>query len=186
MDTDLKHWILSSPKLLGNDVAGLRAPDAACALVVDGYSTANGKTFDFPPFGAGRCAATFMVLPAEAGHRVYERLAAYVGSRRSLIDNLADENEVLAARWDLPDGQVAVMAAESGGVENAQDAFERFLALDKIPLHSSNLAVIAPRFDASQLLAARTSVFSKEAAEALRALLPAAKPAPRSRAPKAG
>lgn len=154
MTDDLKHWILDNPKALGGDVAGLRTPDAATALVIDGFATSNGKKFDFPPFGAGRMDITLMVLPAEVGNRMYEKMAGYVASRKSRTENLSDENEVLAAKWDIDGDTVAVMAADSihSLVENAQDTFEQYLGFERIQIHSSRLSAIGPAFDARKWL----------------------------------
>ena len=154
MTNELDFWILDNPKALGGDVAGMRSPDAATALVIDGFATANGKKFDFPPFGAGLADVTLMALPADVGNRLYEKMAGYVASRQSRTENVAEENEVLAAKWVVDADTVVVMAADSarGVGEFAQDAFERFLGFEKIQLHSSSNAVIAPGFDARKWL----------------------------------
>lgn len=169
-DHDLAHWVLTGTDFLGGDVAGLRTPDEAVALLIDGYSTGDGKEFDAPPFGAGTSNVTMVVLGREVGERIYERLAGYVSGRKSLKENLAEENEVLAAKWILDEDRVAVLAADRGGVEHAQDVLENYLRLERIPLHSSGMAVIAPNMDAAALLADPESVLGDTARQALESL----------------
>ena len=154
MTNELDFWILDNPKALGGDVAGMRSPDAATALVIDGFATANGKKFDFPPFGAGLADVTLMALPADVGNRLYDKMAGYVASRQSRTENVAEENEVLAAKWVVDADTVVVMAADSARTPNefAQDAFGRFLGFEKIQLYSSSDAVIASSFDARKWL----------------------------------
>lgn len=178
-DSDLAHWVLEGTSFLGGDVAGLRTPDEAVALLIDGYSTGDGKQFDAPPFGAGTANVTMVVLPEEVGDRIYERLSGYIGGRKSKKENLAEENEVLAAKWNLGNGSVAVLAADGGGAEYAQDVLEDYLRLERIPLHSSGFAVIAPGMDASVLLENPMSVIGDKAREMLESLcLESASPAP--------
>lgn len=180
----IKHWIVTSPEAMGGNLAGLKTPDAVTALVIDGFSTDNGKDFEFPPFDAGRQDATFMVLPSDVGGRVFERMEKYVAGRQSAKENLEDENEVAVALWVLNKDSVAILVADSGGMEHAQDAFEKTLGFEKIYLQRSNNAVIAPAFDAEKILSESKSVFSEEARQALEALRVPAQPAPsRSKRP---
>lgn len=179
METEnLKHWILSSPESLGGNVAGLRTPDAVAALVIDGFSTDDGQTFEFPPFEAGRQDAIFMVLPEEVGLKVFEWMEKYVAGRQSAKENLEDENEVIAARWSLGNEKLAILVGDSGGSEHIQEAFEARLAFEKIYLQRSELAVIAQGFDAAKVLSEDKAIFSSEAREALESLLVAPAPAP--------
>ena len=121
METEsLKHWIISSPESLGGNVAGLRTPDAVAALVIDGFSTDDGQTFEFPPFEAGRQDAIFMVLPEEVGLKVFERMEKYVAGRQSAKENLEDENEVIAARWSLGNEKLAILVGDSGGASTSK------------------------------------------------------------------
>ena len=166
----LKHWILTDPSTMGGDLAGLRTPDAVSALVIDGFSTDNGTDFEYPPFEAGRQDAVFMVLPAESGQRVFEGLSRYVAGRQSLKENLEDENEVVAAIWNLSEEKVAILVADSSGSEHIQNAFEQRLMMEKIYLQRSG-AVIDQLFDASKVLEEGRAVFNSEAREALTSLL---------------
>ena len=184
-----RFWILTDPRSLGQDVAGLRTPDAAAAVVIDGYATDDGKNFEYPPFKSGKASATFMVLPKEVGERVYEKTAAHVISRRSIQQNVegAIDNEVLAAKWNLEDGRVALLVADAGESENVQDAFERFLGSEKISLQRSEFAVIAHRFSAATVLQSGV-VLSEDARFALEALRcdPVPALAPSLRKPRRG
>lgn len=182
----LKHWIVTSPEAMGGNLAGLKTPDAVTALVIDGFSTDNGKDFEYPPFEAGRQDAIFMVLPSEVGGRVFERMQKYVAGRQSAKENLEDENEVAVALWVLNNDSVAILVADSGGMEHAQDAFEKTLGFEKIYLQRSSEAVIAPAFDAEQILNENKNVFSEQARQALEALRVPVKPAPaRNKRPSA-
>lgn len=173
-----KHWILSSPEAMGGNLAGLRNPDAVAALVIDGFSTDDGQSFEYPPFEAGRQDAIFMVLPEEVGERIFERMEKYINGRQSAKENLEDQNEVVAARWSLGNEKLAILVADSGGSEHIQEAFESTLGFEKIYLQRSELAVIAQNFDAAKILAEEKNVFSAEAREALASLVIAPKPAP--------
>lgn len=180
METEnLKHWFLSSPESLGGNVAGLRTPDAVAALVIDGFSTDDGQTFEYPPFEAARQDAIFMVLPEEVGLRVFERMEKYITGRQSMKENLEDENEVIAARWSLGNEKIAILVGDSGGSDHIQEAFESTLRFEKVYLQRSELAIIAENFDAAQVLAEEnTKVFSDEARQALESLLAAPAPSP--------
>lgn len=180
----LDFWIVDQTKALGGDVAGLRTPDAAVALVIDGFATSNGKKFDFPPFGSGRVDVTMMAFPAELGERLYEKVAGYIASRQSRNENVAEENEVIAAKWAIDDDTVLVMVGDSAQslCEFAQDAFERYLGFEKIHLHSSREAVIAPSFDAREWLdSGQGEANIRRIIESV--ALPASSPAP-ARGPK--
>lgn len=177
METETpQHWIISSPEAMGGNVAGLRTPDAVVALVIDGFATDDGQNFEYPPFEAGRQDAVFMVLEEEVGLRVFERLDKYVRGRQSAKENLEDQNEVVAARWDLGNGKIGILVGDSTGSEHIQNAFETTLGFEKIYLQRSELAVIAQDFDANQVLAEGSKVFSEEARQALEGLLAAPKP----------
>ena len=170
----LKHWIITDPATMGGDLAGLRTPDAVAALVIDGFSTDNGKTFDYPPFEAGRQDAVFMVLPAETGERVFEGMTRYVGGRQSQKENLEDENEIVTALWRLEGDKVALLVADSSGSEHAQNAFDQRLLMEKIYLQRSG-AIIDQLFDANKVLQETPDKTNQETFDALASLV---KPAP--------
>lgn len=172
-------WIVKDPAAMGNDLVGLRNPDAVVALVIDGFSTEDGETFDKAPFGRDVPDGIFMVLDSEPGNKVYERMEGYVQGRPSRKENVESDNEVVVGKWDLPNGQVALLVAESGGVDHAQSAFESRLALEGIMLQRSNKAVMGNKFNAHTILAEDKEVFSDEVRQALGALLAPAAPAPR-------
>ncbi len=180
------YWVVTTPAAMGNDLAGLRNPDVVTALVIDGYSTDDGKAFDKAPFARGATDAIFMVLDAEVGQKVYERMANYIKGRVSLKENLENDNEVVAGKWDLGNNQVALLVADGGGIDAAQSAFETALGLEGVLLQRSNKAVMSAKFDASAVLQENKEVFGEEARQALSSLAMTVTPAPKKkRGPRA-
>lgn len=184
---DLNHWIISDPTLLGDNVAGLRAPDEVVAMVIEGFATDNAVDFEYPPFGAGRMDAIFIVLDKERADPVFTLMGNYVRGRKGLKENLNDENEVVAARWNLANDQVALLVADSGACENAQDAFEQALGFNGIHVYRSENVVVAPQFDAKGVLSKPDKIFSDNVRQVLTDLqhaAPSAKASKTSRSAK--
>lgn len=172
-------WIVTDPAAMGNDLGGLRNPDAVVALVIDGFSTDDGSTFDKAPFARGTSDAIFMVLDSESGTKVFDRMAGYVQGRPSRKENVESDNEVVVGKWELASGQVALMVADAGGVDHAQSAFEKSLGFEDILLQRSDKAVMSSRFDVARVLADNKDVFSDIARQALEELTAPVAPAPR-------
>lgn len=154
------HWVIDDVQLIGKEVGGLKAPTAMTALVIDGYATEDGKNFDHAPFGAGRQDGTIMLLSKEVADNVYDRLSAYLKHPRGIEANVSEENEAAVARWDLPDGRVAVLVLDTV-TPLLQEKFNNHLSV------SHNISVVRSpdsstvmRFDAERILRNKEDIMS--------------------------
>jgi hypothetical protein len=181
-------WIVKDPAALGDNLVGFRKPDSVAALLIEGLSTDDGVTLERVPFGGGEADGILVVLSAETATKLYDRMEGYIQSRKARDENVPNDNEAVVAKWALTTGDVALFVADTRGMDFAQDALETFMGLDKIPLHSSNKAVMSQRFDAAALLAQESeggeykAVFSNEVRQALTELAAPPAPAPKRRA----
>lgn len=175
------HWILDNPAVLGGTVAGLRAPDVVRGLIIEGLSSEDGRTFEAPPFAAGRLDAVLVVLDAPTGETVFQALAGYVAGRVSLKENLADDNEVVVALWRLPaeegEGSAVLLVGDTSGNMHAQEALDRTMALHKLHLQRSEKMVMGQNFDAARIVATGEGVFDPAVGAIMQDLL-AASPKP--------
>lgn len=181
-------WIVKDPAALGDNLVGFRKPDSVAALLIEGLSTDDGVTLERVPFGGGEADGILVVLNAETATKLYDRMEGYIQSRKARDENVPNDNEAVVAKWALTTGDVALFVADTRGMDFAQDALETFMGFDKIPLHSSNKAVMSQRFDAAALLAQESeggeykAVFSNEVRQALTELAAPPAPAPKRRA----
>ena len=169
--TDVAYWFITEPTLFQNNIAGLRQPDAAIGLVIDGYSTSNGEIFDYPPFEGGRQDGTFIILEdVVVADKLFQAMSKYATSRKSLEENLSEDNEFVIARWTLSNGKVAMFVGDSEGSQAAQDVFHQNLQFNNIPFYSNERTILSQSFDAQVLLQKEEVIFNQEAREALEEL----------------
>lgn len=170
--SDVAYWFITEPALFQNNVAGLRQPDAAVGLVIDGYSTSNGEIFDYPPFEGGRQDGTFIIFEdVGLADKLFQAMQRYATSRKSIEENLSEDNEFVVARWNLNNGKIALFVGDSEGSQAAQETFHQHLSFNNIPFYSNERTILAQSFDAQALLRKEEVIFSPEAREALEELL---------------
>ena len=124
-----KHWILDQPEALQGHAMGLTPPARAIAVVLDGYSTEDGKTFDRPPFAGGAGEGMLGVFEPEAASKMYSYLSALLRGQKMPAALAADESEALVAWWDVSEGQVLLGAITRGASPSLSLAWDDALRL---------------------------------------------------------
>ena len=158
---DLRHWVIDDVALIGEQVGGLKAPSQMVGLLLDGYSTDDGKNFERVPFAANLHDGTIMLLSKEHGENVFEKLKNFLNHPRGIAANLIEENEAAVALWEVGQDKVALLVLDSTS-RTLQDKFEGYLNGMNISLVSSPDSATVLRFDADRIVKNKEDVMGPD------------------------
>lgn len=168
---DIRYWFVADPNSLGN-IGNFRAPDRVAAVVSEDF-TEDGRNFETQAFEAGEIDGVFGLMEEEAGSRVFGYIAAKLAGRKTASAMIEEENCGLVALWALPEGKVALLAADRASA-TVQELWDEACRLAKVPPYEEGRVYSSARIAADKIQAVGGDL--SEAAQALCLAAPKQRP----------
>lgn len=168
---DLRFWFVSDPNAVGS-IGNFRFADRVAAVVSE-VITDNGHSFDSPAFNSEDIDGVFAILEADEGEKVFGYIAAKLASKRMGAAIIDDNAAGVVGLWNLPDGRVAILAADRGA-DHVQELWDETCRLAKVPPYEASRVHSASRICFEQI-AALGGDFA-ESAQAIGTSQPRARP----------